>query len=189
MAGLWVETRFMAKWYDELSPALIQFIRDQKLFFISTAPPDGEGYPNLSPKGYDTLDVLGPRELVYADWPGSGNQTASHLGAGGRVVLMFAGLEKQAQILRVYGQGRIYAPQTEGFRDLAGRMREGVVGEYTRQLIAIDVARVQTSCGYAVPRYAYEGERDTLRRYCDRAVAGGEFDALMEESSKLQDPV
>lgn len=179
----------MAKWYDELTPALTDFIRAQKLFFIATAPPDGRGYPNLSPKGYDVLDVLSPGELVYADWPGSGNQTASHVRAGGRVTVMFAGFEKQAQILRIYGHGRVATHGSNEFAVLASRMRDGMVDDYVRQLIAIDVEKVQTSCGYAVPRYAYEGERDTLRRYCDRASEEGRLDEMMAQSREIQDPV
>lgn len=179
----------MAKWYDELSPALIDFVRAQKLFFIGSAPADGDGFPNVSPKGYDTLDVLGPRELVYVDWPGSGNQTASHTQGGGCLTLMFAGFEKQAQILRVYGRGRVHAAGSSGFEALTARMRPGMVGEYTRQLIAIDVEKVQTSCGWAVPRYEYLGERDTLERFCAKVTEDGTLGALMEESVKLQDPV
>lgn len=179
----------MAKWYDELTPALTEFIRAQKLFFISTAPPDGNGYPNLSPKGYDALDVLGARELVYADWPGSGNQTASHVRAGGRVTIMFAGFEKQAQILRVYGRGRVAVRGSTEFEALTSRMRDGMVDGYIRQIISIDIEKVQTSCGYAVPRYAYEGERDTLRRYCDRATEDGRLDTMMAQSLQIQEPV
>ncbi|MDG2307375.1 MAG: hypothetical protein P8R42_22540 [Candidatus Binatia bacterium] len=68
-------------------------------------------------------------------------------------------------------------------------MRPGMVGDYTRQLIAIGVEKVQTSCGWAVPRYEYLGERDTLERFCEKGFKDGTFDALMEESSKHQDPV
>lgn len=179
----------MAQWFAELAPAHTQFVRAQKMFFISTAPPDGAGYPNLSPKGYDSLDVLGPKELVYVDWPGSGNQTASHVNAGGRVTLLFTSFESQALILRIYGSGRTLARDSAAYLETVSRMREGLVGEYTRQLIAIDVDKVQTSCGYAVPRYAYEGDRDTLSRYWERKAAAGEFEASLAKSVQRQEPV
>lgn len=179
----------MADWYDELSPKLIEFVRAQQMFFISTAPPDGNGYPNLSPKGYDCLEILGPRELVYADLGGSGNQTASHVVAGGRVTLMVCGMGAQALILRIYGRGRVLGRGDEGFGALVGRMRDGAVDEYTRQLIAIDVEKIQTSCGWGVPRYDFLGERDTLRRYWKKTRDDGNLDLFREATSKLQPPV
>jgi hypothetical protein len=35
-------------------------------------------------------------------------------------------------------------------------------------LIVLDIESVQTSCGYAVPMYAYRGERDTLARWAEK---------------------
>jgi len=35
---------------------------------------------------------------------------------------------------------------------------------------------VQTSCGYAVPRYTYDGERDTLARWAEKKGAVGLLD-------------
>src|SRR5690606_14087181 len=83
----------MADWYRMLGADHVDFIRKQHVFFVATAPADGDGYPNLSPKGYDSLDVLSPTELVFVDMPGSGNQTASHVVRGGRITLMFCGFE------------------------------------------------------------------------------------------------
>jgi hypothetical protein len=179
----------MADWYRTLAPDHVEFIRRQHVFFVATAPADGNGYPNLSPKGYDSLEILSPNELVFVDMPGSGNQTASHVARGGRMTLMFAGFESQARILRVYGRGQVYLPESDGFADLAARLTEGRIGPQTRQLIAIDVEKVQTSCGYAVPRYEFAGERDTLRRYYERAAEQGEFPEKLARSRRLQDPV
>jgi hypothetical protein len=179
----------MADWYRMLAPDHVDFIRAQHVFFIATAPPDGAGYPNLSPKGYDSIDVLTPNEIVFVDMPGSGNQTASHAVRGGRITLMFAGFGKQPMILRVYGRGRVHVRGSEGFDALATRLRPGLIGEYTRQLVAIDVEKVQTSCGYGVPRYDFVSERDTLRRYYEHAAERGEFAAKLEKSSRVQDPV
>jgi hypothetical protein len=179
----------MADWYRVLAPDHVEFIRDQHVFFVATAPAGGDGYPNLSPKGYDALDILGPSELVFVDMPGSGNQTASHVARGSRITLMFAGFAAQARILRVYGRGRVYLPEDEGYAALAERLRPGLIGPHTRQLIAIEVEKVQTSCGYAVPRYDFVGERDTLRRYYERAEDRGEFADKVTKARRLQDPV
>ena len=74
-------------------------------------------------------------------------------------------------------------------RALAARLRPGMIGPHTRQLIAIDVDKVQTSCGYAVPRYEFVAERDTLRRYYDHAIERGEFPDKVARARRLQDPV
>ena len=177
----------MANWYEELTPEITEFIRAQKIFFVASAPPDGEGYANLSPKGYDSLEVLSPSELVYVDWPGSGNQTAAHASAGGPITLMFAGFEQRAWIVRVYGRGRVHAKGSPEYAALAERLGPERVGPYTRQLIAIDVEKVQTSCGYAVPHYEYAGERDTLERYYDRAAEKGELEEKLERYARPQD--
>ena len=179
----------MADWYTVLAPDHVEFIREQHVFFVATAPADGRGHPNLSPKGYDCLDVLGPSEMVYADMPGSGNQTASHVARGGRITLMFCGFGARALILRVYGRGRVVQPDDTAWSSLLARLRPGLVTAQTRQLIGIDVDKVQTSCGYAVPRYDFVSERDTLRRYYERAAERGEFADKLARARRLQDPV
>ncbi len=35
----------------------------------------------------------------------------------------------------------------------------------TRQIVALDVETVQTSCGYGVPLFEYEGERAAMDRW------------------------
>lgn len=92
-------------------------------------------------------------------------------------------------VLRVYGRGRPLLRGSEAYEELAARLRPGLVGPYTRQLIVIDVDKVQTSCGYAVPRYEFVGERDTLRRYCQRLEERGEFGEKLARAQRLQDPV
>ena len=44
----------MGKLYDELTPKLTQFISEQKLFFVGTAPLSQRGHVNISPKGMVT---------------------------------------------------------------------------------------------------------------------------------------
>ncbi len=57
----------MAKFFDQLEAEHIAFIEKQRMFFVATA--ENGAHPNLSPKGYDTLAVLGPDRVVYVDWP------------------------------------------------------------------------------------------------------------------------
>ena len=62
----------MAQRYPELSDTHIQFIAKQKLFFVGTAT--AESRVNVSPKGMDSLRVLGPKRVVWLNVTGSGNE-------------------------------------------------------------------------------------------------------------------
>jgi len=99
----------MADVHAEISPDLTEWIAAQPMFFVATAPNAG-GHVNVSPKGLDTLRVLGPRRVAYLDLTGSGVETIAHVRENGR----------------------------------------------------IDVTRVTTSCGYAVPLMDLVDDRDRL---------------------------
>jgi hypothetical protein len=47
---------------------------------------------------------------------------------------------------------------------------QGDVHPYVRQAFFIDVEKVQTSCGYAVPRMEFKSDRDTLDKWCERKM-------------------
>ena len=179
----------MANFSSSLSEKHIDFIRAQKVFFVATAPLVGEGFPNLSPKGYDALHVLGPGRLAYVDLPGSGNQTASHLAQGAPITFMFCGFESQALILRVYGRGCALAPGTPEFDAVAAKIESSVLSPATRQIFDITVEKVQTSCGYGVPRYAFQGDRPTLVKYYDKAEREGKLAEVVEHYSRPQENV
>ncbi|MEO2168797.1 MAG: pyridoxamine 5'-phosphate oxidase family protein [bacterium] len=179
----------MADFANALSDKHVDFIRQQKMFFVATAPAQGEGFPNLSPKGYDAMHILGPNRLVYVDLPGSGNQTASHLGQGARVTFMFCGFENQAWILRVYGRGRAVLAGTPEFAEFAAQIDSSVLGAATRQIFDIEIEKVQTSCGWGVPRYDFAGDRPTLVKYFDKAAEKGELSETVELTSAVQENV
>ncbi|MDZ4826443.1 MAG: pyridoxamine 5'-phosphate oxidase family protein [Actinomycetota bacterium] len=104
----------MADVHAEISPDLTEWIAAQPMFFVATAPNAG-GHVNVSPKGLDTLRVLGPRRVAYLDLTGSGVETIAHVRENGR----------------------------------------------------IDVTRVTTSCGYAVPVMDLVDDRDRLLRWAE----------------------
>ncbi len=176
----------MAKFFERLEPEHMAFIRRQVLFFVATAA-DG-AHPNLSPKGYQSLAVLAPGRLAYVDWPGSGNQTATHVAEHGRLTLMFCSFERAPLILRVYGTGRVLHRRSADFAELADLLGARV-GLHTRQLIDVAVQRVQTSCGYAVPLFEYRGERETLQRYFDKKHAEVDWEAYLDERTRPQPPI
>lgn len=116
----------------------------------------------------DRLRILSPTEVAYLDLTGSGNETSAHLAENGRITIMFMALEGPPMILRLYGKGRVILPGTSEREDMAGHF-ELLPG--ARQIIAVALHAVKTSCGFSVPCFSYTGERDTLQKW---ATAKGE---------------
>jgi hypothetical protein len=154
----------MGKVVPELSSELVTFIESQPVFFVATAPLSASGHVNLSPKGLDTFAVLSPTRVAYLDLTGSGNETAAHVAENGRVTVMFCSFAGPPRILRLYGRGTVCLPGDSEWELLRSRFGElpGV-----RQIVAVDITRVQTSCGFGVPLMDYRGPRDTLIRWAE----------------------
>ena len=55
----------MSEWFKSITSEMKQFIEEQKVFFVATAP--HEGRINLSPKGMDTFRVLSDNRVMYLD--------------------------------------------------------------------------------------------------------------------------
>jgi hypothetical protein len=165
----------LAEFFNEISPEHKAFIEAQHLFFVATAPTDPDsGFPNLSPKGRNLLRVLGPNLVGYVDYPGSGNETATHLDQNGKITVMLCSFEATAGIMRIYGRGRHVDLDDPDLR----KYRNFFVDDlhpYIRQAFFIEVEKLQTSCGYAVPRLDYRSERDTLDKYCERKLEPREY--------------
>jgi hypothetical protein len=146
---------------DGLDDELVAWVEAQPLFFVATAPTAG-GHVNVSPKGYDTLRVLGPKRVAYRDLTGSGIETVAHVRGDGRVTLMWCGFDQPPRIVRVQGQGRVLVEGDEDFDELDGRLPT-MAG--ARSIVVVDGDRVSTACGYSVPMMSVVGERDTLERF------------------------
>lgn len=152
----------MAAFFDALDEKHIAFIGEQRIFFTATAPETGR--INLSPKGMDTFRVLNAKRVAYLDLTGSGSETAAHLGEGGnagRMTIMLCSFDRAPLIMRLYGRGRVVRPADDEWDAFHARFTPE---PGTRHIVVMDIDSVQTSCGYAVPRYEFQGERDTLRR-------------------------
>ncbi len=155
-----------------LSDDHIAFIAAQKLFFVGTATADST--VNVSPKGRDALRVLDERRVIWLNLTGSGNETAAHVQAYPRMTLMFCAFEGPPQILRLYGTACTIQCGEEcgedGWEALYG-LFEPLAG--ARQIFDLAIDRVQTSCGMAVPRYAYAGDRTALDSWARRKGTEG----------------
>jgi Pyridoxamine 5'-phosphate oxidase len=167
----------MARFYPALEDRHRDFIAAQKLFFTASGTADSR--LNLSPKGMDSLRVIDAKRVAYLDLTGSGNETAAHLKHDGRLTLMWCSFDAEPLILRLYGRGRTVRRQDADWNELR-RHFPALPGE--RQIIALDIESVQTSCGYAVPMYAYQGERDTLARWAEKKGVVGLLEYWREKN-------
>lgn len=158
----------MAKFYDALTDDLQQFIAAQKIFFTATAA--SAGRVKLSPKGTDSFRVLDGRRVAFLNLTGSGNETAAHLAVNGRITLMFCSFAERPLILRIYGRGRAVHRHDPTWDELYAHFPPAVGA---RQVVVIDVESVQTSCGFAVPFYEFQGEREALTRWAEHKGEDG----------------
>ena len=101
-----------------------KFIEAQPVFFVSTAPLESDGHLNISPKGLDTLRILGPPTVAYLDLTGSGIETISHLKQNGRIVLMFCAFQGPPHILRLHGCGTVVETGQKEFAEFAAHFPE-----------------------------------------------------------------
>jgi hypothetical protein len=162
----------MGKQYKALTRKDIDFIKQQKLFYIASC--SGKEV-NLSPKGYDAIRVLDKLTLLYLDFPGSGNRTYRDAMAGGEFTLVFNAFEGAANITRVFCKAEPIEKDDERFEGYLSHF--GVDGSYIRQLFVFDVYAVECSCGMSVPYMKYVKQRNSLKKWAKN----------MEEDGRLQD--
>jgi predicted pyridoxine 5'-phosphate oxidase superfamily flavin-nucleotide-binding protein len=165
----------MATQTDAISAGQAEWIARQPMFFVGTAPLAGDGHVNLSPKGSgETLRILGPTEVAYLDFTGSGAETIAHVRENGRIVVMWCAFAGPPTILRVHGRGEVVWEDDERFAALlAGFDEPALPLESLRAIVRIDVQRVTRSCGYTVPRMDFVGERDQMPKWTRKQLAAG----------------
>lgn len=159
----------MGRTYDEIDERMATFLRAQHVFFVATAP-DVDGFVNVSPKGLDTFAITGPQSVAYLDLTGSGVETIAHLRQNGRITFLFCAFEGPPRIVRLYGRGRTVLAGDPEFATAASRFPTFLGA---RAVIDVTLDRIADSCGYAVPRYRYEGDRAQLIDWADNKGADG----------------
>ena len=172
----------MADHYQALEDKHVAFIRQQQMFFVGTA--GAEGFVNVSPKGMDSFRILDSHTVAWLNLTGSGNESAAHVLENGRMTLMFCSFDKQPLILRLYGRARAVHPRDSEWAELAAQFPD-IPG--ARQVFVQHVSLVQTSCGYAVPRYDFSGQRETLRKWAENKGEGGIRDYWEENNTRSLD--
>jgi predicted pyridoxine 5'-phosphate oxidase superfamily flavin-nucleotide-binding protein len=156
----------MSRTYDGIDDALREWIAAQPMYFVGTAPLAADGHVNCSPKGGDTLRVLGPREVAYLDGMGSGVETIAHLRENGRIVVMLCAFDGSPRIVRLHGRGEVVDARHPEFAGLLARF-DGYVT--ARAVIRVRVDRVSESCGYGVPLMDFRAHRRESAQYVAKA--------------------
>ncbi|MDQ7075365.1 MAG: pyridoxamine 5'-phosphate oxidase family protein [Gammaproteobacteria bacterium] len=158
----------MGQRYTEIPDKLKQFIEQQKLFFVGTATADSR--VNVSPKGMDSLRVLNANRVLWLNVTGSGNETSAHVQENPRMTILFAALEDNPMILRLYGNARVIHKNDPEWQENIV-LFEALPG--ARQIFDLTVDLVQTSCGMGVPLYEYTGQREQLNEWANKKGEAG----------------
>jgi Pyridoxamine 5'-phosphate oxidase len=147
--------------HASITPAIAAWIARQQMFTVATAPLAADGRVNVSPKGLDTLRVLDACTLAYLDLTGSGAETIAHVRENGRITLMWTAFEGSPRIVRVHGRGEVLDLDDERVAGLFPDLRGA------RAVILVHAERISDSCGYAVPLYAFAGQRSRLLEWAE----------------------
>jgi Pyridoxamine 5'-phosphate oxidase len=160
----------MSDRHKTITSAISAWIREQRMFFVATAPLALDGHINVSPKGGDSFRVLGPLEVVYQDFTGSGAETVAHTRENGRIVVMFCAFQGPPKIVRIHGHG---VPVTSEDPRYAEFVDLFPANPGTRAFVHIHVDRVSDSCGYSVPLFQFQSQRETLDRWATAKTPEG----------------
>lgn len=172
----------MGKIYDGIDEKLAGWIERQRLFFVATAPLAADGHVNLSPKGdLRWFRILGPHQVAYLDFVGSGAETIAHARENGRIALMFCAFEGPPRIVRLHGRARVVLPGEPEFDELRVRFEPAV--DAVRSVIRIDVERIADSCGYGVPIMRFDGVRDQYDQWVDKKMRDGALDDYIADNN------
>ena len=174
----------MTDTWDTIDERLAEWVGRQHVFFVATAPLGADGLVNCSPKGLDTLKILGPRTVAYLDMPGSGIETVAHLKENGRIVLMLCAFNGPPKIIRFHGRGRVVESNDENFERLLAEFPEQAA---CRSIVVVDIERVSKTCGFGVPLYEYEAQRPSLPNWIEAQSATELADYAEENNMRSLD--
>ncbi len=158
----------MGKVYERIGDRLRNFIEQQPVFFVATAPLAGDGHVNLSPKGRSgSLTVLDSQTVAYLDFGGSHAETLAHLRENGRITLMWCAFTGPPSIVRVHGHGEPVFRDDPRWPELIGRFA-AADAHGVRAIIRVTAELISDTCGFAVPFMDYQGERTLHADYFGR---------------------
>jgi len=174
----------VGKVFDAIDERNAEFIRNQRMFFVASAPLSGDGFVNLSPKGLDSFAILDPVTVAYLDLTGSGIETVAHMRENGRITFLFCAFEGPPRLLRLYGHGEAIEPGDAEWDALSSHFP---TYSSARSIIRARLDRIADSCGYGVPLYSFEGDRSQLQEWAERKGDDGIRDYKIENNAKSLD--
>jgi hypothetical protein len=168
----------VGKIYSEIDDRLARWIEQQHLFFVGSAPLAADGHVNVSPKGdLRWFRILGPTQVAYLDFVGSGAETIAHARENGRIVLMFCAFDGPPRVVRLHGRAEVLAPNN-------ALAEEFELPEHpVRSVIRVDVERIADSCGYGVPLMRFEGKRTQYDAWMDKKLRDNALDDYVAEKN------
>jgi len=150
----------MGQFFDEIPENVLEWLKKQEMFWVATAPLSAEGHVHVSPKGIkDTIHAISKNKFWYEDLSGSGAETIAHLRDNPRITILFHAFEGPPRVCRLFGKGTFHE---YGSEDYSKYIPDGTRLPGSRAVIVIDIHKVGTSCGYAVPFYQFLSHRSQL---------------------------
>ena len=175
----------MGKQYRNLTLNDIDFIKEQKLFYLASC---STKEVNLSPKGYDSIRVINNQTLAFANLPGSGNRTHRDSVENGEFTLVFNAFEGNPKILRLFCKSEIIDKDNSKYQNYLSlfSIKESVI----RDIFEFSIYAVESSCGMSVPIMEFKEERNTLMHWAidtDKQGKLEEYKAKRFTPPKLKD--
>ena len=98
----------MGAFFDSIPPNILEWIGEQEMFWVATAPLTENGHINVSPKGLrGTFHIVNANKVWYEDISGSGVETIAHVKENGRITIMFSAFKGPPRIVRLFGKGEL----------------------------------------------------------------------------------
>jgi hypothetical protein len=159
----------MGVYYETIPDSLREWILEQKMLWVGTAPLSEDGHINISPKGGQHFGIVSPTKFWFMDLSGSGIETVAHLHepGNGRICVMFMAFEGFPKIVRLWGKGRALEAGSKEFQEFV-QSEDIKTKSSTRSIILVDIDQVGSSCGWGVPFYDFKGFRDILDKAFDK---------------------
>jgi len=170
----------MSQTYEQIDDKLAAWIKQQRVFFVATAPLAGDGHVNCSPKGGDSFRVIDLQTVAYQDLTGSGAETIAHVRENGRIVLMFCAFSGPPKIVRLHGKAAVVQLGSELDRHFPAHMG-------ARAIVDVAIARISDSCGYGVPKFGKPEPREALDLWTQKKGAGGLVDYRRQKNARSVD--
>lgn len=173
----------MGTFYEVIPKSMIEWILQQKVFWIASAPLSASGHVNVSPKGGQYFGIVNPTTFWYIDLTGSGVETLSHLQepGNGRITVLFNAFEGPPKIVRLWGKGEVLEYGTKKFQEFVKEHNVKTI-DGTRAVVVVHIHQVGSSCGFSMPLFDFKDFRSTLNDFFEKRVAS-------EKAGKKEDGI